>query len=184
MESETTPKGAQEITLLELAKLVALSAIVALAITTFIGFASVVEGSSMEPTLHSGDRLIVDALTYRFREPRRGEVIVFRNPSTGERYIKRVVGLPGDVVVIRDGAVYVNGRRLVEDYVQGPTIAARSVFVVPKKCVFVLGDNRPGSADSRSEVGFLPLDKVLGRALIRFWPLSQLDVIEVPDLGV
>lgn len=131
-----------------------------------------VEGASMEPNFHTGERVLVNRLAYRgFREPQRGDVIVFHAwHSAGEEdYIKRVVGLPGDVVEIRDGTVFLNGSPFDEPYLDQTTQSALGPTVVPEGAYFVLGDNRGNSSDSRL-FGPLPLDKIVGRAWLRYWP--------------
>ena len=131
-----------------------------------------VEGASMEPSFHTGERVLVNRLAYQgFREPQRGDVIVFHAwHSAGEEdYIKRVVGLPGDTVEIRDGGVFIDGSRYAEPYLDQTTQSTLGPTVVPEGTYFVLGDNRGNSSDSRL-FGPLPLDKIVGRAWLRYWP--------------
>lgn len=151
-------------------------------IITFVGRAFTVDGPSMLPTLHGGERLLVDKLTYRFRSPERGDIVVFRYPADPSHYfIKRVIGVPGDEVEILAGRVFVNGFPLVEEYVQGVTYGHHRRYVVPADHFFVLGDNRLNSQDSRSpSVGYVPRSLVIGRALIRYWPIDRLAVFEAP----
>ena len=133
-----------------------------------------VEGASMEPTFHTGERVLVNRLAYQtFREPQRGDVVVFHAWHTAgeEDYIKRVVGLPGDVVEIHDGAVFINGSRLDEPYLDQSTQSSLGPTVVQEETVFVLGDNRGNSSDSRL-FGPLPRDRIVGRAWLRYWPPS------------
>ncbi|MGI6542570.1 MAG: signal peptidase I [Limnochordia bacterium] len=141
----------------------------------FIARAFTVEGPSMLPTLHTGERLLIDKVTYRLRTPRRGEVIVFRYPADPEQYfIKRVIGLPGDTVVIRGGKVYVNDQCLEEDYVTSPILGEFGPYMVPEQSYFVLGDNRNNSEDSRSErVGYVSDELIIGRAIWRYWPITR-----------
>lgn len=150
---------------------VALAALIIL----FVARAFTVEGPSMQPTLQAGERLIVDQITYRLREPRRGDVIVFRYPSDPRQYyIKRLVGLPGDVIRITGGVLYVNGQAIHEAYVLGPTLGEYGPYTVPEGHYFVLGDNRNNSEDSRSKtVGPVPRQLIVGRALVRYWPLPR-----------
>lgn len=159
--------------------------VLALLIMTFVGRAFTVDGPSMLPTLHSGERLLVDKLTYRFRDPVRGEIVVFRYPSDPSHFfIKRVIGLPGDQITIASGQVYVNGRRLAESYVNSLTLGGRSSYEVPPDSYFVLGDNRNNSQDSRSPyVGYVPRSHIVGRALLRYWPLDRADLL-ISDQGV
>ncbi|HHH41422.1 MAG TPA: signal peptidase I, partial [Chloroflexi bacterium] len=109
-----------------------------------------VRGSSMEPSLHSGQYLIVSKLSYRLGEPQRGDIVVFEPPNgTGEDYIKRIIGLPGERVEARDGAIWINGYRLEEPYVASPVPYTGSWQLGPDE-YFVLGDNRANSSDSHS----------------------------------
>lgn len=151
-------------------------------IITFVGQRTRVSGHSMEATLHNGDNLIVDKLSYRFREPERFEIIVF--PYRYEEntyYIKRIIGLPGETVQVIDGYVYIDGKQLEESYglevMKDPGIAKEPIKL-GKDEYFVLGDNRNHSSDSRdSSVGILHRKELMGRAWIRIWPLNRIGVI-------
>lgn len=125
----------------------------------------------MEPNFESGDYLLVDEVTYRLREPDRGEVIVFRNPSNeNEFYIKRVIGLPGESVVIEDGRVLIDGEQIKESYLpKGQNLKGEYVFKLGIDEYFVMGDNRSQSFDSRSW-GPLDNDLIIGVVRLRFWP--------------
>lgn len=155
----------------------------ALFIILFVAQSFLVEGDSMWPTLEDGERILVDKLSYRFRDPARGEIIVFRYPADPtRRFIKRVIGVPGDEVMIRGSVVYVNGQALSEEYIAEPTRDDYGPVVVPEDAFFVLGDNRNASEDSRRpNVGFVPRDLIVGRALLVYWPLSDLGLIRVPE---
>lgn len=153
-------------------------------IITYVGQRTEVSGSSMETTLSDGNNLIVDKISYRFREPRRYEIIVFPYQYEEDTYyIKRIIGLPGETVQVSDGQVYINGA-LLEDEVYGnePMIyagIAGDPITLAEDEYFVLGDNRNHSADSREEsVGVLKRKDLMGRAWIRIWPLNQFGVIE------
>ena len=131
-----------------------------------------VDGSSMEPTLHTGEFVFVNKVTYKLSQPRRGDVIVFhypRNPQ--ENYIKRVIGSQGDKVEVRGGKVYVNGQNLQEPYIAASPNYT-DTWTVPEGQLFVLGDNRNNSSDSHSW-GFVPLDYVIGKATFVYWPLEN-----------
>lgn len=156
----------------EYLEMVFLSLGVAFFILAFIAQPFVVEGSSMEPSLHEGQRLIVSKLSYRGRGPRRGDIVVFRYAANRRlRFIKRVIGLPGETVAIRDGRVMVNGRELVEDYLIDRTLGEFGPATVPRGRVFVLGDNRANSRDSRyPEVGMIPYRDIVGKAVAVYWP--------------
>ena len=157
--------------------------LLAVLIMVFVGRAFTVDGPSMLPTLQGGERLLVDKLTYRFRPPQRGEIVVFRYPAEPSHFfIKRVIGLPGDEIEIRGGFVYVNGVRLDEDYTNGRTFGPYARYWVPEGHYFVLGDNRNNSQDSRSAtVGYVPRSLIVGRALVRYWPVDRLAVLATPN---
>ena len=157
--------------------------ILSLGIITFIGQRTKVSGHSMETTLSDGDNLIVDKISYRFRDPERFEIIVF--PFQYEEhtyYIKRIIGLPGETVQVIDGYVYINGEMLDENYglevMDDPGIAAEPITLGEDE-YFVLGDNRNHSSDSRDpSVGVLHRDDIMGRAWIRIWPFDKFGVIK------
>lgn len=153
--------------------LLLLSSGVALFLVVFIAQPFVVDGSSMEPSLREGQRLIVSKVSYRVGEPRRGDIVVFRYPANRRmRFIKRVVGLPGETVAIRDGRVFVDGRALSEGYLIDGTFGQFGPAQVPAGHLFVLGDNRANSRDSRyPEVGMIPYRDVIGKAVATYWPL-------------
>jgi signal peptidase I len=145
-----------------------------------------IPSTSMENTLHKDDRVVVDKLSYLFHSVHRGDVVVFTKPkamafSTDKVLIKRVIGLPGDRLVIANGHVYVDDHELTEPYVESdrPTLQGNlkclpaSPCVVPAKDVFVMGDNRTDSYDSRY-FGPIPKSSIIGRAILRIWPLNRL----------
>ncbi len=168
----------------ELLETVGSAVLIAAFIMIFIARAYTVNGDSMLPTLHHGERLLVDKISYRFVEPSRGEIIVFKNPSdTTEQFVKRVIGLPGDKVAIIQGVVYVNDQSITEDYTLQPARVGFSPQTVPEGTYFVLGDNRNNSEDSRfGRVGFLPRNLIVGRAIWRYWPLNQVNILFKPDV--
>ena len=139
-------------------------------------------GSSMETTLSDKDQLIVDKMTYRFRDPKRYDIVVFPYQyQDNTYYIKRIIGLPGETVQILSGMVYIDGMRLDEHYgneiMENPGIAEEPLTLGEDE-YFVLGDNRNNSSDSRaSDVGLIHRKDLIGRAWIRVWPLSQIGVI-------
>lgn len=138
-----------------------------------------VDGYSMEPSLHSGEFVLVNKLAYRLGSPKQGDVIVFRFPlDPSQEYIKRVIGLPGDMVKVENGKVYVNGQALIEPY-----IAAKPNYIaerqVPENSLFVLGDNRNNSSDSHSW-GAVPMENVIGKAVAVYWPLQDFGIISHP----
>jgi signal peptidase I len=186
-------------TVLEWVVIVLGAVVVALIIRTFVAQAFYIPSESMEPTLERHDRVVVDKLLYDFGDVSRGDVIVFSKPAGQDAdgvadLIKRVVGLPGDSIVITDGAVYINGKLLREPYLmpgtftgQGsgtpipgesgapPRCGAEDPCVVPPDNVFVMGDNRSNSKDSRwTDLGYVSSDQLVGRAFVRVWPLDRL----------
>lgn len=133
---------------------------------------SVVRGSSMAPSIHDGDRILVDHLTFLLQGVRRGDIVVLQYPlDPSVDYIKRVIGLPGDEVTIESGRVFVNGTLLDEPYVTSPGRGRHTVRVRPDH-YFVLGDNRPHSSDSR-EFGQVHRDLMRGRVDVRVWPFDR-----------
>jgi signal peptidase I len=135
---------------------------------------------SMRPTLDQGYYLLVNRLAYRFGEPRRGEIVIFHhNGDTTEDYIKRMIGLPGDRVVITDGTVSVNGQALEEPY-RAEQGYSTGEWVVPEGEYFVLGDNRNHSSDSR-DWGFVKQDWMVGKALLVYWPFEQARILNTPN---
>lgn len=136
-----------------------------------------IEGHSMEPGLHDTELILVDKWSYHFHPPTRGDVIVFvAPPQPDQDYIKRIVGLPGDVVTVQGTTVIVNGKTLTEPYVkpqnQGNENASFTNRVIPQGLYFVMGDNRSGSFDSRAW-GCLPQKNIIGRAALVYWPFGQ-----------
>ena len=152
-----------------------IAVVLALGIRTFLVEPYMVSGPSMRPTLQNQERLIVTQLVYYLREPQRGEIIVFKYPSDTRRdFIKRVIATPGDTVEIKDGRVFVNDQLLNEDYILEKTKSDYPKSTVPKGTIFVMGDNRNNSEDSRfADVGFVPFDLIKGKAMVVFWPLAQ-----------
>lgn len=129
-----------------------------------------VEQYSMEPTLLPHDRVLVSKFIYRLRDPARGDVIVLRYPRSPERnYIKRVIGLPGEKIEIRKGKLYVNGQPIKENYLDGDIVGDYGPVTVPADSVFVMGDNRNNSEDSRA-FGPLKQDLIVGQAILIYWP--------------
>jgi signal peptidase I len=165
--------------------------VIFLVIQNFVAQPFQVKGSSMERTFLESDYIIVDRLTPRWSSYSRGQVVVFHPPESeairGEPFIKRVIGVGGDTVEVRDGRVFVNGAALDEPYLfrdadglAEPTIAREeSRWVVPAGDIFVMGDHRQVSEDSRV-FGPIPISTVIGRGVVRYWPLSELGIIATP----
>ena len=136
---------------------------------------------SMQPTLHEGNLLVVNKLAYKLGEPKRGDIIVFHYQGTvTEDYIKRVIGLPGDVVKVGGGIVRVNGQVITEPYI-AELPGYTGTWKVPEGEIFVLGDNRNHSSDSH-DWGFVQQEWVVGKAIIIYWPLDRIRVLVSPDL--
>lgn len=152
----------------------------------FVGQRTEVEGASMEPTLYNGDNLIVDKISYRFRDPERFDIIVFPfKYAASTYYIKRIIGLPGETVQIDErGNIYINGEVLIESYgrevIKPEYIGlAREPIVLGEDEYFVLGDNRNNSKDSRTEVvGNIKREDIIGRAWIRIWPFERFGILK------
>jgi len=158
---------------------------VLLSVVLFLGINAIssrirVESISMQPTLYAGNFVLVNKLAYKIGKPSLGNIIVFRYPPdpTQVPYIKRVIGLPGDNIHIADGKVYVNGKQLVEPYLTVSTVRGGD-WSVPPDDLFVMGDNRNNSSDSRSW-GFVPLENVIGKAEIVYWPPEKWGLLSFP----
>jgi len=157
-------------TVLEAVKTLFIAFLLAQLIMVSVAQAFQVDQYSMEPTLLPHDRVLVGKFMYRLREPARGDVIVLRYPRNPERnYIKRVVGLPGETIRIARGKVFVNGKPITEPYFDGEVVGEFGPLRVPPDAVFVMGDNRNNSEDSRA---FGPLKKqlIVGQAVLIYWP--------------
>jgi signal peptidase I len=164
----------------ELAESVLPALVIVLVVNVFLAQATRVEGQSMEPNLHNNERLIIEKITYRLRDPRPGDIIVLRRPDRStEPLIKRVVGVPGQRVEVRDGLVFVGGEPYDEPYLDQETWGTLAPQLVPEEHVFVLGDNRRASNDSRS-FGMVSFDDIVGRAWLRYWPLSRAGAMTLP----
>ncbi|MDP9298991.1 MAG: signal peptidase I [Actinomycetota bacterium] len=179
----------------ELPALIILAFVIALLIKTFLVQAFFIPSASMEPTLQKGDRVLVQKVSYYLHDPRRGDIIVFEDPHPSteparsvvggflhwmfeglgvqrpenEDFIKRVIGLPGDTVWAAHGSVYVNGHKITEPYLTQKTQDFPHTKV-PAGSLFVMGDNRSNSLDSRFGLGYVPENKVIGKAWLVIWP--------------
>ena len=146
-----------------------------------------VKGASMENTFHTGDYILTSRVTYKFRKLERGDVIVFKSPKNHDiEYIKRIIGLPGDVVNISNGVVRVNDTQLTENYItattnlwDGSCIKDNVPYTVPADYIFVMGDNRPRSSDSR-EFCAVTIDSVIGDVFYRYFPSDVIGVVSNP----
>lgn len=141
----------------------------------------------MEPNFHDGEYLLTDKISYRFDTPKKGDVIVFKAPPDyTDEFIKRIIGVPGDMVMVQGGKVFVNGQEVIEAYIPSnfPTYAGRFSaegisLQVPEGEYFVLGDNREHSLDSRN-IGFVPKDKITGKAWVIYWPPQKAGLVKHP----
>ncbi len=172
------PQEKRENFFTELLKFALIAIVIVLPIRLFVAQPFIVSGASMVPTFYNGQYLIVDELSYRFEDPKRGEVIIFRYPKDPSQFfIKRIIGLPGETVILSNGTVSVqktDGSTLLldEQYVtkQG---SATQTYEVPADNYFVMGDNRPESSDSRTW-GFVPKENIVGRAFLRLLPIQKM----------
>jgi signal peptidase I len=159
---------------------------VLLALVLFLGINAVsarvrVENISMKPTLQSGEFVLINKLAYKIGKPAHGDIIVFHYPRDPKQdYIKRVIGVPGDTVTINGGVVTVNTTQLTEPYIAAPP-AYNGAWKVPLDSLFVLGDNRNQSSDSHIW-GFVPLSEVVGKGLVVYWPLDNMQILDHPDI--
>lgn len=167
--------------LFDWAETIVVAFIMALIIRAFFLQVFWIPSSSMEPTLDIQDRLVVNKVKYHFRKPQRMDVVVFRQvapASVPKRdIIKRVIGLPGETIYIRNGRVYINKELLKEDHPMNNDYSDFGPVQVPDNAYFVMGDNRPASADSRYW-GFLPRKNIIGPAMLRIWPLNKIGLIK------
>ena len=162
----------------ELGETVLPAIVIAVLINLFLAQATRVYGSSMEPNLHTDQRLVVEKVSYRLRKPHRGDVVVLRMPERGpELLIKRIVALPNETIEIRNGRVSIDGTVLDEPYLSQRTSGTHGPLTVPEGHVFVMGDNRGASNDSRV-FGPVSLERVVGRAWISYWPIEYLGVVQ------
>lgn len=182
--------------LFEWIKALAIAGLLVFVIRWFLVSPFIVDGDSMRPNFHDRERIIVNKILYDIREPQRGEVIVFHVPEEGRDFIKRVIGVPGDTVKVEDDKVYINGQQIEENYLKEAyekAHAAGDLYnqqdelsdfpndrfpdgKIPEGTLFVMGDNRSNSEDSRM-IGYIPMDRVVGRADLVFWPLNAFHFI-------
>jgi len=162
-------------------QIIAIALVLALLIRSFVAEPRYIPSDSMLPTLEVGDRVVVEKISYLFRPPAPGEIIVFNPPlqlqiqgyDPQQAFIKRIIGTPGKTIAIQEDKVYLDDTPLVEDYIAEPPKYQMRSVQVPNEQLFVMGDNRNNSNDSHVW-GFLPKKNVIGRACFRFWPLSRI----------
>lgn len=171
----------------EIIKIVVIALVIVIPIRYLIFQPFFVKGQSMEPNFENGDYLIVDEISYKLRDPKRGEVVVFKYPNdTSQRYIKRIIGLPEETVVIENNKIEISnqeGSKVLDEstYLPSSTFTPGNIKItLGEDEYFVLGDNRPSSSDSR-RWGALPREDIVGRVYIRAWPFVALAKIEAPE---
>jgi len=171
-------------TIKEWVKTIIISVVIALAITTFIR-PTLVKGYSMYPTINEYDYLIINRIPYITHEPNYGDIVVFKTTQltvdgSEKDLIKRVIGLPGDIIEIKAGIVYRNGEALTEPYIYGDiTPGEIEPIAVEEGKLFVMGDNRPNSLDSRDErVGEVPMSNIQGKVIVRLFPFTKIGTID------
>ncbi|MGE5484857.1 MAG: signal peptidase I [Ignavibacteriales bacterium] len=161
----------------EALEIVITALVLAYLIQGFVVQSWVVDGPSMEPTVLNGERLFLNKFVYRLGPPKRGDIVVFHLPKKGDRdFIKRVVGLPGETVEVRLGRVYINQQPIDEPYIRKDVLGEYPKVTVPEGQVFVMGDNRPNSLDSRA-FGTVPINLIRGKAMFVYWPLKRVRLI-------
>lgn len=172
-------------TVIDVVQTVVVSFAMYMVIHLFLVQPNKVDGSSMFPTLHDKERILTSKITYRFEEPARRDMIVFTPPAeqNGD-YVKRIIAIPGDVILLQAGDVYLNGKKLVEDYLPEGTRTAEKAFLREGKPYTVLqgeymvfGDNRSFSSDSR-EWGPITRKSIIGKAWFEYWPLDEIGIIK------
>ena len=184
---ESVKTSTEENPVVEIVKTLATAFILAIGIRTLVAEARYIPSSSMEPTLEINDRLIIEKISYRFKTPQRGDVVVFSPTDTlkeqnfKDAFIKRVIGLPGETIEVRGGKVYVNGQPIREKYIDEAPEYTYGPETVPEDQYLVLGDNRNNSYDSHYW-GFVPRKNLIGRAIVRFWPFDRLGSLDETPL--
>lgn len=152
--------------------------VIALILRTFVVQAFWIPSRSMVPTLQVSDRVLVAKFWYHFQEPKRGQIFVFKYPVDDKRdFVKRIIGLPGETIEIRDGFVFIDNKPLSEDYVVNRDTYSMEPLKIPPDHYFAMGDNRPNSADSRFW-GFVPEENIRGPVFFRYWPLNRIGLVK------
>lgn len=160
-------------------KVIVSALLIAIVLRTFVFQMALVNQISMDPTLHEGQMLVISKFNYFVGDPERGHIIVLKDEVENKLLIKRIIGLPGEVVQLKDGKVYINSKE-IPDYTSFPTYAyTKEEWTLPEGEYFVLGDNREHSRDSRLEdVGLVDRNNIVGRAVFRIWPFNKLGALK------
>jgi signal peptidase I len=167
----------------ELGKIVAYTLMIALIIKIFIFTPFIVEGSSMQPTLHNHDRLIVNKAIFHVSDVNRGDVVIIQKVNDPKYYVKRVIGLEGDRIEIHNGVLFVNGKAVKEEYLNKSLKKEYERYLqfgqveVPKNSFFVMGDNRLNSKDSRNGLDYIQHTEVIGKAEMIYFPFNRLKIV-------
>lgn len=165
-------------TVRDIVETVLISLLIALLVRTFVVERFLVDGPSMEPTMWTGESLLVYKLAFRFTTPKRGDIVVFKYPLNPDKdYVKRVIAVGGDTVEMRLGRVYVNDQLVQEPFVLYPGLYEMNAVQVPEGSVFVMGDHRTNSEDSRM-FGPVKLTDIKGKAVFRIWPLKSVGFLK------
>ncbi len=160
---------------LEMTLTVLVAAVIALSVRMFVFEITRVDGPSMLPTLHTDEQILVNKLAYTLGSgPARMDIVICNFPGSSAHFVKRVIGLPGETVAVSNGRVYINGEPLQNDHNTEPMFDSMDPVQVPAGHVFVMGDNRNDSMDSR-QVGAIPITDIIGRATAVVWPLDELE---------
>ena len=157
-------------------KVIVSALLIAIVLRTFVFQMALVNQVSMDPTLHEGQMLVISKINYFVGDPDRGDIIVLKDDIENKLLIKRVIGLPGEVIQLKDGKVFIDSKELQPDYTISPTFAyTQEEWTLPAGEYFVLGDNRENSRDSRVEnVGLVQRESIVGKAVFRIWPFNKL----------
>lgn len=158
----------------EWAKAILFALLIAFLIRHFVFATSIVEGTSMDPTLEDGERVLYNKMVYLIGEPSRGDIVIIQRPN--KNYVKRVIGLPNDEITVKDHNLYVNGKAIPQKYLHQDAIKQTNDFgpvIVPEGKYFVMGDNRSISKDSRTGLGFIKQDEIIGKSELIIAPIDE-----------
>jgi signal peptidase I len=178
-ESQPTPPRSSPVgsAVREILETIIPAVLLALLISLFVAQGTYVEGQSMEPNLHNEQRLIVEKVSYRLHPPRRGDIVVINVEFSDVPLIKRVIGLPGETVEVHDGRVFIDGQPLDEPYLPALFMRDYGPAQVPEGHIFVMGDNRGASNDSRA-FGPVSQESIVGRAWVSYWPPDEIRLLK------